>query len=607
MRDAMDYWHPDGYGLLQDGPVALGHLLLYNTPESLHERQPYRLGAYWITANARIDNREDLLAQLKSPPPEGLKAPDAVLILHLFREQGREAMALLKGDFALAIWDQHRRELICARDPMGVKNLFYAKTAEGFAFASEIRGIIALSGADRTADELFVDCLLTDDDPSGEQTFYQSVKRLLPGHLLVYRGQQPEIHRFWIPKLPPLLKLGSRSAYLEAFREGLCTAVRKRLRTVYPVAVELSGGLDSSAVTCIAASLIDNPGRLYTFSNVLPKGPDGRKPYVDEEDFIDDVIRHCGIKQVVKVSGSGRPYPLALHDLELTVNGGVDVYSAYWQEPLRKEMSARNIRVTLSGFGGDEAITNRSNWYFRDYLREGRFFRFMRAAIEGGHYLVPIKILLKSIAPAIAQAAANRVRHRPVRISYLREDFRKPFIPSPRNVQPQLGYREYLLQMVSRDYIYQRIQSEGLFAIPHKLEPRFPLIDPDLVSLFLSMPLDLIGHPRQDRYFFREAMRGILPEPVRMRSDKLVSAGVYYLKEARENASFFVEWLRERQKHAGSGWAERINIEALVRGWDPGNPENTVNGGFSPKAAFRVECLLRMDERAERQNFSPPR
>lgn len=606
MREAMDYWQPDGVGIIRDGAVAFGHLLLHNTPESLHETQPYRLDDYWITADARIDNRTALLSLLKDPPAEGASAPDAVIILHLYREKGREAMPLLKGDFACAIWDPANQQLFCARDPIGVKNLFFARTGSGFAFASEIRGIIALPDADRSVDEAFVDCLLTGEDPSADQTFYQAVKRLQPGHHLVYREGQLKVERYWFPSLPPLLKLASRSDYLEAFRESFREAVRTRMRTVFPISAELSGGLDSSAVACVAASLIDDPGRLFTFSNVLAENPSGEKPYRDEEVFIDAVTRHCSIHQAVKIRSSGRSTPLAFHDLELEVNRGVDVYSAWWQEPLRREMAQRNIRVTLSGFGGDEAITNRSGWYFRDYLREGRYLRYLQASFQSGHYLQPGKIVLKAIAPGLARwrKAGNIRKSTP--ISYLKAGLRppKPTRQAREDVPFKLeGYRGYLMQMVMREYTCQRIQSEGLFSIRHKLEPRFPLIDLDLVQLFLSLPLEIIGHPRKDRFLFREAMQDILPDSVRLRADKLVSAGIYYLQEARENAPFFLEWLREREKQPNGRFGSRIDLPTMINGWDPDNPVNRVEGNFIPKGSFQAECLLRIDELIEQQGF----
>ncbi len=604
MMSAMDYWQADGRHTVNGQTMAMGHLLLHNTPESVGEIQPFCLDEYWIAADARIDNRELLFRLLQDPPPGGLQSPDAALILHLYREKGRDAMAMLRGDFALAIWDGRRQELLCARDPMGVKNLFYSKTGDNFAFASEIRGLLAVPGADKSADEHFIDCLLTDEDPSGEQTCYASIKRLLPGQLLVFREDQPEMIRYWTPRLPAALKLRSKADYLEAFREGLKTAVSRRLRTIFPIATELSGGLDSSAVTCVAASLVDDPGRLYSFSNVMPAGPEGQKSYRDEEDFIDTVIRHCGLRHSVKVTTSGRPHPLAFHDLELTVNSGVDVYSAWWMEPLRREMSVRNCRVSLSGFGGDEALTSRSNWYYKEYWKEGRYGRFLQAAVAGGHFSAAIRSAVKSLAPALAKRVSGSVSRQKERVSYLRPDLDKP---GPRGsltrTESLEGFRGHLFKMVTRDYTWQRIQSEGLFAIPHRLEPRYPLIDLDLLEIYLSLPLDLLGHPRQDRYLFRESMRGILPETVRLRSDKLISAGVYYLQEARQNAPYFREWLAERQKNSAKGWATRINIASMVRGWDPENPENWSGQHFRPRGSFRAECLLRLDELADLQQL----
>ncbi len=606
MTHAMDYWAPDDRGYLQQDNLFLAHLMLHNTPESLNEKQPFGQAGCYITADARIDNRDEILGMLHNKPPEGIHSPDAALILGLYHRFGKDCVQYLAGDFAFCIWDARSKELFCVRDQIGVKNLFYYLKDSAFVFSSEPRGILALPWVDDDIDEEFVEHLLADTDPDPDRTFHRYIRRLLPGQYLVYSPKGITVSKYWKPELPRLLRLGSRREYFDAFREQLEMAVSCRLRTVFPVSAELSGGLDSSGITCLAASLVRDKDNLYTFSNVMPKGPGGQKPYRDEEEYIDLVIRSCEIRHAVKVHSSGRAYPLEHHDLDIFVNSGVDVYSAAWQDPLRKEMLNRNIRVTLSGFGGDEAVTNKSGWYFKDFLREGEYLKFLRAIHEKRLYGLPFRMLARGMIPDPILQRIYLKRPGYKRKNFLLDTQRSSDLEGRfiRNKQLTLGgFRERILHLITRDYTVQRIQSEGLFSIMRRLEPRFPLMDIRLLQFYLSLPLDIIGNPFQNRYVFRESLKGILPEEVRLRSDKLISAGIYYVQESRGDASNYQEWLRERQASERSGWAKRIDFTKLINGWDSASEANRKDGQFFPPGSFRTECFLRYLELGMKPSF----
>lgn len=158
MGAAIAHRGPDGEGVWSNGPVALGHRMLWTTPESLQERLP-RLSAtgdFVLTADARIDNRDDLVAALDLSDRPTSEVTDSQLILAAYEKWGTSCSEKLLGDFAFAVWDSRRQQLFCSRDPMGIKPFYYYHTAGVFAFASEIQALLCLDGVPRRLNEVKV-------------------------------------------------------------------------------------------------------------------------------------------------------------------------------------------------------------------------------------------------------------------------------------------------------------------------------------------------------------------------------------------------------------------------------------------------------------------
>jgi asparagine synthase (glutamine-hydrolysing) len=146
MKQAMAYWGPDGSEMWSEGAIGLGHLLLYNTPESLYESLPLRDGAgtLILTAGARLDNRAELFRALNIHPNEQAKMPDSALILKAYQKWGTDCPAHLLGDWAFALWDARQQRLFMARDHYGVTGLYYYRDRRRFFFASSLKGLLAL-------------------------------------------------------------------------------------------------------------------------------------------------------------------------------------------------------------------------------------------------------------------------------------------------------------------------------------------------------------------------------------------------------------------------------------------------------------------------------
>src|SRR3989454_9825112 len=261
---------PDGAGVWSGGAVGLGHRLLHTTPESLREHLPLASGdgTLVLTADARIDNRGELLAALG----RGVEATDAELILAAYERWGERCPEHLLGDFAFVIWDARRATLFCARDHFGVKPFYYYH-APGrlFCFASEIKGLLALAEVPRRLNETRVADYLVPLLEDKVITFYQDILRLPPAHRMTVTRQGVRIEQYWALDPEREIRMKSDADYAAAFREIFTEAVRCRLRSAFPVGSMLSGGLDSSSIVCVARQLLAQDGgeTLHTFSPVF--------------------------------------------------------------------------------------------------------------------------------------------------------------------------------------------------------------------------------------------------------------------------------------------------------------------------------------------------
>jgi asparagine synthase (glutamine-hydrolysing) len=269
---------PERTGIWHSGSVGLGHTLLATTPEMLVEDIPleHPQSGCVITGDVRLDNREELLARLRideRPAATG----DAGLVLAAYLEWGEACVEHFLGDFAFAVWDPRRRQLFCARDHMGMRQLIYHHSPRRFfAFATEPRAILVLPQVPYRVNEARIaDYLVKElEGVDKTSTFFEQVYRLPPAHSVTVTQEGMRARRYWAPEARPELRLSSDEEYAEAFLEVFTAAVRSRLRTVGPVGSMLSGGVDSGSVVAVASRLLAAEGRgpLFTFSAISPDG-----------------------------------------------------------------------------------------------------------------------------------------------------------------------------------------------------------------------------------------------------------------------------------------------------------------------------------------------
>ena len=251
MLEAMAYRGPDGLNHLCNGPVALGHALLQTTLAGPQMPAQVPGTELYLTLDGRLDNAEELIAALglqQHPSDDGL-------IAAAYQHWGDTFPRHLDGDFALALWDAPRQRLLCARDHTGTRPFYYHCGCGFITFASELPPLLALAEGTLVPNQDMVTQFLGQCWVSNEDTFWQGFRRLPPAHTLAVSAGQVQVQRYWQPDFQRVLEYPHLQDYRNHYRELLADIVMRQGRSDYPVAFEVSGGLDSSALFAVASEL----------------------------------------------------------------------------------------------------------------------------------------------------------------------------------------------------------------------------------------------------------------------------------------------------------------------------------------------------------------
>ncbi len=534
MLESISHRGPDSSGMWTNGPISLGHRMLWTTPESLHEKLPLvcESGNIVLTADARIDNRAELLSLLGNGRPAG-EVADSELIAQAYVKWGESCPERLIGDFAFVIWDARSRTLFCARDPMGVKPLYYYYGSNLFAFGSEVKALLALRDIPRRLNEERVAELLALNWEDCEGTFYEDICRLPAATYALVGAAGIKKQRYWSLDPKRELHLPSEQAYAEAMREVFTEAVRCRLRSAFPVGSMLSGGLDSSSIVCTARQILTEEGRgpLHTFSDIFPDLAE-RFPRIDERPWIQAVVSPGGLEPHYINADGLNPLDALLwsEDEPLPVPNNYISWFAF------KEARRARVRVVLNGHDGDTVVS-----YGTGYLADlARSFKCVTLLSEARALAtrrgMPLRRVLwsdglKYLCPPSVRRAYWKLRQ-----------YSPAFVPFAIPINPVFAKRIGLAQRIrtlegdpaalprtAREGHCESLQ-DGLLmfstelydkaAAVHSLEPRLPFLDRRLVEFCLALPTSQKLHQGWNRFVLRRAMDGVLPPQVQWRTDK---------------------------------------------------------------------------------------
>ena len=512
----LSYRGPDARGSWMEGSIGLGHALLQTTRESSGERQPASLDErYWIVADARLDCRAELIAELqRAKRAVHAKAPDCELILQAYATWGTPCIDRLRGDFSFAVWDAGHKQLFCVRDHFGIKPFYYAQVGELFLFSNTLNCIrMHPRVSSELNDAAIGDFLLFGLNYDETTTTLRDIQRLPPAHWLTVSAAGAKIRRYWSPPTHGPIRYSNSRDYVEHFQALLQEAVADRLRTER-VGILLSGGLDSSSVAAVAKEVSAKGAqhtdiRSYTCVDES-QGPDSEGRFARAVgEFLRIPIKFLPMDQV-------------------ELFGGWDDPEMSWPEPVDNPLIANflescriispDCRVLLSGEGSDN-LMNFQMWPYAKALWRNQ--EWPRLFTEMANFLWVRPFPWRGL-----QARVRRVLGRdadaPVFPQWLMAEFVCRANLKARwkdGCKHPAGYYRHPIRprahaSMSLPHWTHMFEQENAGATHFPLETRYPFLDLRIVNYLLALP----PFPWCfDKMLLREAMVGRLPEMVRVR------------------------------------------------------------------------------------------
>ncbi len=534
MRDVLTHRGPDDDGLFVDGNVGLGHRRLSivdvaaghqpmtNEDESLH-----------IVFNGEIYNHADFRSGLEACGHVYRTHCDTETILHLYEEEGVRVVESLRGMFAFAIWDQRKSELFIARDRLGVKPLYYVHDADGsLFFASEIKALLA---AGAIAPELNLPALpdyLANHATSGEETLFRGVKRLLPGHTLLWRDGAIKIERYWDVAFAPEGEDGSSrksdEQYVREWSELFRTSVRLRLMADVPLGMFLSGGIDSSAIAAVMSGIVSE--QVKTFSVAFAEREANELEYarIVARRFRTD---HHEVVVSPEEFFAALPQLVWHEDEPLAHPSSVALYFV-------SRLAAQHVKVVLTGEGSDELLAGYGRYrktVFNLALGE-RYQRWtgdgLRRAVRRGIESRPpgskvgqkLKRTFLCLTPDIETIYFDNFS------VFGRDRQRELLTPETRErigaLDPYAGVRRCLeatdagtllnrlLYADIKIYLHELLMKQDQMSMAASIESRVPFLDHKLVEYTARLPERMKLRGLTTKHILRQSMKGVLPEEI---------------------------------------------------------------------------------------------
>lgn len=542
MRDTLVHRGPDDAGLWLNGNVGLGHRRLSivdlgggHQPMSNAGCAGGQDGTVWIAFNGEIYNHLELRAELETRGHRYSNNSDTETIIHLYEKEGPQAVSRLSGMFAFAIWDTKAQRLLLARDRLGIKPLYYALTDDGtLYFASEIKAIFAAGEIRPEINPRALPDYLANHAPSGRETLYRGVKRLLPGHTLIWQNGKVQIRQYWnatfneAENAEPLSEVDYIARWRELFRE----AVRSHLMADVPLGVFLSGGIDSSAIAAEMSGLVKEPIKTFSvgfaereaneleYARLASRtyGTDHHEVIVSPEDYF-----------------AALPRLIWHEDEPLAHVASVPLYFV-------SKLAAEHVKVVLTGEGSDELLAGYYKYRKAVYLLAAGD-RYQRWTSEGLRRLVR-RGIEQTAGGSLKRKLEQTFLFRPADVEHLYFD---NFAVFPRAMQQQMLTPEAKERTVSGDspdvdpyaslrelfartdartllnrllhadmktYLQELLMKQDQMSMAASLESRVPFLDWKLVEFTTRMPESLKLRGWQTKYVLRRAMHGALPEQI---------------------------------------------------------------------------------------------
>lgn len=579
LGQSLEQWGPDGGRDVRQKSVGIVYRAFHTNLESRSESQPLAHPNGSVLAwDGRLDNREELIGLLHDELREDRS--DSALVMAAYNKWGVTFPHRIIGDFALSLWDPSIRKLFLARDPVGARLLFYHSDGDKLIWSSRLESFMRLPELDLQIDDEYVAGYLT-LRPKQELTPYRHVYAVPPANLLIAQSGKIRLQRFW--GLDPRKEIRYRTDkdYEEHFTHLFSGAVRARLRVDGPVWADLSGGLDSSSIVCMADEIIkQEPAlstRLETVSAVFDESPSS-----DERRFIHLVEEKRGqAGHQFKES----EYPL-LTNFETedwrAIPNPLELWAKY-HRGVRKEMRAHGARVLLCGIGGDELLTASPDPYpeLADLLVQLKLselhqrLQVWSLALKKPYLQVLLRHTLMPSLPRRLQGM-NKRRQRLKQLSLLQPAFCKRFGLCDRLLGPRDMFGCGLPSSRGQSIAFLSVVdviSPGHLLSWGPIEITYPFTHRPLIEFLQAIPPTQWIRPGETRSLMRRALGTYLPPQIATRKGK-GSPGEATLRAATRELPRLRELLRNALVCAG-GYVDPAALETLMEKPDfVRNPES---------------------------------
>ena len=532
MGEILSHRGPDDSGQFIDRNVGLSHrrLAIIDLSPEGHQPMSNEDKTLWIIHNGEIYNYLELKETLKAHGHAFRSRSDTEVILHAFEEWGPACLNKFNGMWAFAIWDMKNRTLFASRDRLGIKPLYYYSDKDVFIFASEIKAILCNKSIPCTPNRNALYRYLVKGYgyvDTNDETFFCGIRSLKPGHYMNVSCARSEYVRYWRlsaeRKREGIRLEKAKEDYLALFRD----AIKLSLRSDVPVGISLSGGLDSTSLAVLASGMRE--GTIESFSACFDETGFDERVYIAEIVKSDNFVPHYIFPKPDELVNEFEK--MIWHQDE--PYSGASVFS---QWKVMEEAKKAGIKVLLTGQGGDETLAGYYKYYpyyFADLFLSGRMAllaKNIRDLAAASTY--PLKEALLAMARII--------------LSRLRPHAMRTWTPTGSGTLPRYLNRHFFdgiqpaaLSGDSTEGIFSSLLDEELYrsctlsplpsllhiddrnSMAHSVESRPPFLDHRLVEFLYSLPNEMKISGGFTKFILRESVKGILPENIRTRRDKM--------------------------------------------------------------------------------------
>jgi len=572
--------------------VGLGHrrLSIIDLSPAGHEPMSDASGEIWLTFNGEIYNFKTIRRELEAAGHRFRSDSDAEVIIYAYREWGRDFLTHLNGMFALAIWDARDQSLLLARDRLGIKPLYYADTPAGFAFASEIKALLAIPGIERRVDLAALDQFMTFLWTPDPRTIFQGIHKLPPAHYLVYQNGRAESFEYWDIDFNEDDTL-TESEWVERLREQVKRSAAMQMVSDVPLGAFLSGGLDSSSLVALMTGANEQRLTTYTF---------GFKPEDLRYDILEDDVKYARIV--------GRELDTDYHEafLEPEVIELLPKLVYHLDEPVADpaiitsylicRAARERLTVLISGMGGDEV--------FAGYPRHAA------VKVAEAYNMIP-SFISRPVVAALPGARPGRLTalfrntkklarsaRLPERERYLgfgtyfteadkAELYAGPLRDAAQDFDAYREHRRYFDRVAGQDFINQMLYVDLKTFLPclnltytdktsmaSSVEVRVPLLDHELVEMAARIPARLKLKGLTRKYILKRAAEAWLPREIIYRKKAGFSAPLraWLARDLRP----MVEELLSQANIARRGYFDYPRVRRLIDDNLSGREDNSL-------------------------------